>query len=130
MDQRSLSPGVLAAVGVAAVAWPLGRLFPLLGAPVLALALVIAAATVATAASVAVCGIIGWVGLIVPHIARLVAGAEFSRLLPLAAVFGAILLLVVDTLARAASALELPPGILTAFIGTPLFLALLARRRP
>jgi iron complex transport system permease protein len=93
-------------------------------------ALVIAAATVATAASVAVCGIIGWVGLIVPHIARLVAGAEFSRLLPLAAVFGAILLLVVDTLARAASALELPPGILTAFIGTPLFLALLARRRP
>jgi iron complex transport system permease protein len=89
---------------------------------------VVAAATVATAASVAVCGIVGWVGLVVPHVARLVAGPEFSRLLPVAALFGAILLLAVDTLARTATPVEVPPGILTAFIGTPLFLALLARR--
>ncbi|MEO9136535.1 MAG: iron ABC transporter permease [Casimicrobiaceae bacterium] len=90
--------------------------------------IVIAAATVATAASVAVCGIVGWVGLVVPHMARLVAGPEFSRLLPVSALLGAIFLLAIDTLARAATAIEVPPGILTAFIGTPLFLVLLARR--
>ena len=89
---------------------------------------VVAAATVATAASVAVCGIIGWVGLVVPHMARLVAGPEFSRLLPLATLFGAIFMLAIDTLARAAMDVEVPPGILTAFIGTPFFLVLLARR--
>ena len=90
---------------------------------------VVTAATVATAASVAVCGIIGWVGLVVPHMARLVTGPEFSRLLPLAALFGAIFMLAIDTLARAATGIEVPPGILTAFVGTPLVLALLARRR-
>lgn len=89
---------------------------------------VIAAATIVTATSVAVCGIVGWVGLVVPHIARLVAGPEFSRLLPVSALFGAIFLLAIDTLARAAAPIEIPPGILTAFIGTPLFLVLLARR--
>jgi iron complex transport system permease protein len=89
---------------------------------------VVTAATVATAASVAVCGIIGWVGLVVPHMARLVVGPEFSRLLPLATLLGAIFMLAIDTLARAATDVEVPPGILTAFIGTPLFLALLARK--
>jgi iron complex transport system permease protein len=131
-----VAPSIVVAIAIlAALAWRINLLaLPedeahALGVHVTRLrALVIAAATVATAASVAVCGIIGWVGLVVPHIARLVAGPEFSRLLPLAAVFGAILLLAVDTLARAATAIEVPPGILTAFIGTPLFLALLARR--
>ena len=89
---------------------------------------VVTAATVATAASVAVCGIIGWVGLVVPHMARLVVGPEFSRLLPLATLLGAIFMLAIDTLARAAPTIEVPPGILTAFIGTPLFLVLLARK--
>ena len=89
---------------------------------------VVTAATIATAASVAVCGIIGWVGLVVPHMARLVAGPEFSRLLPLATLFGAIFMLAIDTLARAATDVEVPPGILTAFIGTPLFIVLLARK--
>jgi iron complex transport system permease protein len=133
-----VAPAILIAIGVlAALAWRINLLaLPedeahALGVHVVRLrALVIAAATVATAASVAVCGIVGWVGLVVPHIARLAAGPEFSRLLPLSAVFGAILLLAVDTLARAATAVEVPPGILTAFIGTPLFLALLARRKP
>jgi iron complex transport system permease protein len=93
-------------------------------------AVVVAAATVATAASVAVCGIIGWVGLVVPHMARMVTGPGFARLLPVAALFGAIFMLAIDTLARTLTAAELPPGILTAFIGTPLFIALLARRTP
>ena len=90
---------------------------------------VIAAATLATSASVAVSGIIGWVGLVVPHMARLVVGPEFSRLLPTAALFGAAFMLVIDTIARTLAPVELPPGILTAVIGTPVFIALLARTR-
>ena len=92
-------------------------------------AIVIAAATLATSACVAVSGIVGWVGLIVPHMARLVVGPEFSRLLPLSAVMGAAFMLAIDTAARVVLALELPPGILTAVLGTPLFLVLLARTR-
>jgi iron complex transport system permease protein len=92
-------------------------------------AVVIAAATLATSASVAVSGIVGWVGLVVPHMARLVVGPEFSRLLPVAALFGAAFMLAIDTLARTLTAIEVPPGILTAVIGTPVFIALLARPR-
>lgn len=92
-------------------------------------AVVIVCATLATAAAVAVSGIIGWLGLVVPHMARLITGPEFTRLLPLSAVLGAIFMLLIDTLARSAFAIELPPGILTAVVGTPVFLALLARAR-
>jgi iron complex transport system permease protein len=131
-----IAPPVLLAIALlAALAWRINLLAlpedeaQALGVHAARLrAVVIATATVATAASVAVCGIVGWVGLVVPHMARLVVGPEFSRLLPLAALFGAIFLLAIDTLARSATALEVPPGILTAFVGTPLFLALLARR--
>jgi iron complex transport system permease protein len=92
-------------------------------------AVVVAAATLATAASVAVSGIIGWVGLVVPHMARLVVGPEFSRLLPVSAIFGAAFMLAIDTVARTLAPIEIPPGILTAVIGTPVFIALLARAR-
>ncbi len=92
-------------------------------------AAVIGAATLATAAGVAVSGIVGWVGLIVPHMARLIVGPGFARLLPLAAAMGAALMLAIDTAARALLSVELPPGILTAVLGTPLFLWLLARVR-
>jgi iron complex transport system permease protein len=92
-------------------------------------AIVIAAATLATAGSVAVSGIIGWVGLVVPHMARLVVGPEFSRLMPVAALFGAGFMLAIDTIARTMTAVEVPPGILTAVVGTPVFIALLARAR-
>jgi iron complex transport system permease protein len=92
-------------------------------------AIVIAAATLATSASVAVSGIVGWVGLVVPHIARLVVGPEFSRLLPVATLFGAMFMLSIDTIARTLATIEVPPGILTAVVGTPVFIALLARAR-
>jgi len=92
-------------------------------------ATVIAAATLATAAGVAVSGIIGWVGLVVPHMARLVVGPEFSRLLHVAAVFGAVFMLAIDTIARTIAPIEIPPGILTAVVGTPVFIVLLARAR-
>ena len=92
-------------------------------------AVVIAAATLATSASVAVSGIIGWVGLVVPHMARLVVGPEFSRLAPVAALFGAAFMLAIDTIARTIAPIEIPPGILTAVVGTPVFILLLARMR-
>jgi iron complex transport system permease protein len=90
---------------------------------------VVAAATLMTAAAVSVSGIVGWVGLVVPHIARLIVGPSFARLLPMAAIFGAAYLLLVDTLARTLGAIELPLGVLTAVIGTPVFLVLLSRGR-
>ena len=90
---------------------------------------VVCAATLMTAACVAIAGVIGWVGLLIPHAARLVVGPEFSRLLPLAMLFGAAFLLVVDTLCRTATVIELPPGVVTALVGTPAFLGLLLRAR-
>jgi iron complex transport system permease protein len=88
---------------------------------------VVAAATLMTAAAVAVSGIVGWIGLVVPHIARLLIGPAFARLLPMAALLGAAFLLLVDTAARTLGTIEMPLGVLTAVIGTPVFLILLAR---
>ena len=87
---------------------------------------VIAAATLVTSASVATAGIIGWVGLVVPHIARTLVGPDFSRLLPTSALLGGGFLLAIDTLARTATTTEIPLGILTSLIGTPFFIWLLA----
>lgn len=92
-------------------------------------AIVILGATLATAASVAVSGVIGWIGLLIPHAARLVVGPDFGRMLPLSILFGAAFLLAIDTLCRSVSAIELPPGVLTALLGTPAFLWLLAVAR-
>ena len=86
---------------------------------------VILCATLLTASSVAVCGMIGWVGLIVPHICRMLFGYDYRRLLPACALFGAAFLLLVDDIARLATAGEIPIGILTAFVGAPLFLWLI-----
>ena len=92
-------------------------------------ALVIAAATLMTASAVAISGIIGWVGLLIPHAARLLVGPDFGRLLPLAMLLGAAFLLAVDTLCRTLATIEVPPGVLTALIGTPFFLWLFALAR-
>jgi iron complex transport system permease protein len=87
---------------------------------------IITAATLVTSASVAASGIIGWVGLIVPHLARALVGPDFARLVPAAAILGGGYLLFIDTIARTAASIEIPLGILTAFIGTPFFIWLLA----
>jgi iron complex transport system permease protein len=91
--------------------------------------LVIAAATLMTASVVAISGVIGWIGLMIPHIARLLVGPNFDRLLPAAMLLGASFMLVVDTLARSVGRIETPLGILTAVLGAPFFLWLLARGR-
>ena len=87
---------------------------------------IVAAATLVTSASVATAGIIGWVGLVVPHIARTLVGPDFARLIPAAALLGGGFLLVIDTLARTVAPIEIPLGILTALVGTPFFIWLLA----
>ena len=91
--------------------------------------MVIAAATLATAAVTALAGVLGWVGLVIPHIARMLVGPDFTRLLPVSLLLGAGYLLIVDTLARAISGTEVPLGILTAVVGAPFFIWLLARGR-
>lgn len=101
-----------------------------LGVPTGALrAAIVVGASLVTAASVAAAGIVGWVGLVVPHLARLLVGPSFPRLLPTAALLGGGFLLLIDTLARTLAPVEVPLGILTAIVGTPFFIALLARTR-
>ena len=90
---------------------------------------VVTAATLMTASVVAISGVIGWVGLIIPHIARMAVGPSFDRLLPTAMLMGASYLLLVDTLARTMARIEVPIGILTAILGAPFFLWLLMRGR-
>lgn len=87
--------------------------------------IIIYASTLLTASSVAFCGIIGWIGLIVPHIARSIVGANFNALLPASMLIGALFLLIVDTIARCAMASEIPLGIITSLIGAPVFIYLL-----
>ncbi|HEX4410651.1 MAG TPA: iron ABC transporter permease [Xanthobacteraceae bacterium] len=87
---------------------------------------IVVAATLITSASVATAGVIGWVGLIVPHIARTLVGPDFARLIPASALLGGGFLLAVDTIARTMTPTEVPLGILTAVVGTPFFIWLLA----
>lgn len=90
---------------------------------------VIAGATLITSSVVAISGVIGWVGLLVPHLARLLVGPRFAVLLPASLLLGAGYMLAIDTLARLGARIEIPLGILTAVIGTPVFLWILVRSR-
>jgi len=90
---------------------------------------VIVAATLISALTVSIAGMIGWVGLIVPHIARLLVGPCNSRLLPAAAVLGSMFLLLADGISRNAATTEIPIGIVTELLGIPIFLLVLHRVR-
>ncbi|WP_068909306.1 FecCD family ABC transporter permease [Providencia heimbachae] len=92
-------------------------------------AIFIISATLITASAVSIAGIIGWIGLIVPHITRMIVGANFRYQLPASMVIGAIMLLITDTLARTIASIELPLGILTSAVGAPFFLAILLQTR-
>lgn len=101
----------------------------MLGVPVQRLrAVLIVAATLLTASAISFTGIIGWVGLVIPHVARLFVGPNFSKLLPTSLMLGGIFLLLTDTLARTVAPIELPLGVLTSLVGAPFFLFLLARK--
>jgi len=91
---------------------------------------ILAAASLLTAAAVATCGVVGFVGLIVPHLVRLVVGPDHRTLLPVSALAGAALLVAADLVARTVvSPAELPVGVVTALVGGPFFLFLLSRSR-
>ena len=81
-----------------------------------------------TASCVAMCGQVGWVGLLVPHVCRMIFGSSHARLLPAAISCGAVFMMVVDTLARTISAAEIPVSILTAIIGAPIFIAIVRKK--
>lgn len=89
-------------------------------------AVLIAAATLMSAAAVSISGVIGWIGLLTPHVARALVGPDFGRLLPASIVLGGGCLVGVDLIARNAAPIEIPLGVLTAGLGAPFFLYLLA----
>lgn len=91
--------------------------------------IIIVCATLMTSAAVSISGVIGWVGLVVPHISRMIVGPNYSRLLPMSMVIGSSFMLLVDDLSRTIAATEIPLGILTSLVGAPLFAYLLRRGR-
>jgi iron complex transport system permease protein len=90
---------------------------------------IIVCTTLITAAAVSVCGIVGWVGLVIPHLCRMIVGPDHRVLIPASISVGATYLLFIDDVARTATAGEIPLGILTAIIGAPVFAYLLRRTR-
>ena len=92
-------------------------------------AAVVSGATLATAGAVCLSGVVGWVGLVVPHIGRMIVGSSNSQLIPASFAVGASFLVVVDTVARCLWSSEVPLGILTALIGAPFFVYLLKRTK-
>ena len=89
--------------------------------------LAVLSSTLMTASSVAVSGMIGWVGLVIPHIARMIAGSDTRRAFPASMLLGAAFLTATDTISRSVTTSEIPIGILTSFIGAPFFLYLIIR---
>jgi len=90
--------------------------------------IIVFASTLMTAACVSVSGMIGWVGLVIPHFARMVVGNDYRYVLPASGLIGAMFLLIVDNLARNLTTAEIPLGILTSFVGAPLFIYLILKR--
>ena len=90
--------------------------------------LIVSAATLITSACVAISGLIGWVGLVIPHFARLLVGYDYRAMMPVSILMGASFMLLVDNLARSVATAEIPLGILTAFVGAPFFLYLIMDR--
>jgi ABC-type Fe3+-siderophore transport system, permease component len=88
---------------------------------------VILCATLITAAAVSVSGLIGWIGLVIPHFARMIVGNDYRRMLPASALLGSSFMLIVDNFARMLTTSEIPIGILTAFVGAPFFLYLILK---
>ena len=91
--------------------------------------IVIICATLLTATSICIAGTIGWVGLIIPHFARILVGSSNKKLIPISMISGSIFMILVDTITRMVGSIEMPVSILTGFIGAPCFLLLLYVKR-
>jgi iron complex transport system permease protein len=89
----------------------------------------IVCATLLTTASVAVSGVIGWVGLVIPHIARLLVGPNYKKMMPVSLLLGASFLILVDDITRCAFSSEIPLGIITSIVGAPFFILLMLQKR-
>ena len=92
-------------------------------------AVIILAATLVTALVVSSSGIIGWVGIIIPHLARMIVGPDFRRLMPVSASLGIVYLLVIDDLCRTLTALEIPIGVITGIVSIPIFIYFILRKK-
>jgi iron complex transport system permease protein len=92
-------------------------------------AIIIVCCTLLTASSVSVCGMVGWIGLVIPHIGRMLVGPDNRVLLPTTLSIGASFLLVIDVIARAATGVEIPLGILTSLVGAPFFAYLIRKTK-
>ena len=90
---------------------------------------IIICATLLTASAVCISGTIGWIGLVIPHFARMLTGPDNTKVIPASILMGAIFMVVIDTLARALTSVELPLSILTGIIGAPFYIIILARQR-
>jgi iron complex transport system permease protein len=130
----ALPPVILGSLGLLLVRWKLNVLAMgdeearSLGVETeLLKGIVIVCTTLITAAAVSVCGMVGWVGLVIPHVGRMLVGPDHRFLLPATLSIGASYLLFIDDIARTATAGEIPLGILTAIIGAPFFAYLLRR---
>jgi iron complex transport system permease protein len=88
---------------------------------------VIISSTLMTVTSVSICGIVGWVGMVIPHIARLITGANYAKLSSISFFVGGLFLLIIDNIIRGIEGVELPLGVLTALVGTPVFAIMLVR---
>jgi iron complex transport system permease protein len=91
--------------------------------------IVIVCASLLTASAVSISGTIGWIGLVVPHLGRLIVGSDNTRSMPLAVLIGSLFMLLIDTLARTVSSVEVPLSILTGFVGAPLYAFLLYKQK-
>ena len=89
----------------------------------------IIASTLLSAASVCLGGLIGWVGLMIPHMARALVGPDYKRLIPTCAMLGGAYLLLMDDIARSLLSMELPLGVVTSIMGAPFFIHLIIRRK-
>lgn len=90
---------------------------------------IVISSTLMTVASVAICGIVGWIGLVIPHIARIIVGASYSKIIIVSFLLGGFFLLCIDNIIRGIQGVDVPLGVLTALIGTPVFVFLLTRLR-
>lgn len=90
---------------------------------------IILCSTLLTACAVCLCGTIGWVGLVIPHLSRILVGPDNVKSIPVSCVLGSIFMLLIDTVARSATTLEIPLSILTGLIGAPFYLYILVKQR-
>ena len=97
--------------------------------PVVLMNIILVLTTIIVSAIVSIAGIVGWIGLIIPHIARMIVGPDHERLIPVSALLGAIFFMLIDMVGRSISPQDIPLGILTALFGAPLFIGLLIRTK-